>query len=188
MLKGVPKVILIGDSLVAHENMFRIYHQEQIAETKANSTIIFKYNSDILKYVSQNDLPYAVVVTNIKESIYANALNAKYIICAKDMAKDIQKIADELDFDLSDVEMLLDVFIETAEESLEVLNTAIITLNYDEIYNVSHSIKGSAGNLKLLKISDLAKKLELAAASKEEIEYKEISLQLSIEINKIKTR
>jgi len=101
---------------------------------------------------------------------------------------DIQKIADELDFDLSDVEMLLDVFIETAEESLEVLNTAIITLNYDEIYNVSHSIKGSAANLKLAKISDLAKKLELAAASKEEIEYKEISLQLSIEINKIKTR
>jgi len=92
-------VILIGDSLVAHENMFRIYHQEQIAETKANSTIIFKYNSAILKYASQNDLSYAVVVSNIKESIYANALNAKYIICAKNIVKDIQKVAENYMFD-----------------------------------------------------------------------------------------
>ena len=92
-------MILIGDSLVAHEDMFRIYHQEQIGESKANSTIIFKYNSAILKYVSLNDLSYAVVVSNIKESIYSNALNAKYIICTKDIAKDIQKIAENYMFD-----------------------------------------------------------------------------------------
>ena len=101
---------------------------------------------------------------------------------------DTQKIADELEFDLSDVEMLLDVFTETAEESLEVLKTAVLTLNYSEICNCSHSIKGSAANLKLLRVSELAKELELAANSKKEIDYTEIFLELSDEINKIKTR
>ena len=101
---------------------------------------------------------------------------------------DIQKIADELEFDLSDVEMLLDVFIETAEESLEVLDTAISTVNYSEICSASHSIKGSAANLKLLQVSELAKELEVAANTKKEIDYNKKLLQLVDEINKIKTR
>lgn len=92
-------MIIIGDKLVPYEKIFRIYHQEQIAETQANSTILFKYNSSMLTYASQNNLPYAVVVTSIKEALYSNALTAKYIICQKDIAKGIQKIADNYMFD-----------------------------------------------------------------------------------------
>ena len=38
---------------------------------------------------------------------------------------DLQKIADELDFDLEDVEMLLEVFVESAEESLNTLDDVV---------------------------------------------------------------
>ena len=92
-------MIIIGDDLVSYEDMFRIYHQEQISESKANSTIIFKYNNDILKYASQNAISFAVIVTSIKEAIYANALNAKYIICSRDVSKEIQKVAENYMFD-----------------------------------------------------------------------------------------
>lgn len=92
-------MILIGDSLIPCENIFRIFHKEQIAETPANSTIIFKYNADIVSYVSQNDVSYGVMVSSITEAIYANALNAKYIICAKAISKDIQMVAENYMFD-----------------------------------------------------------------------------------------
>ncbi len=47
----------------------------------------------------KNNLSNAVVVSSIKEAIYCNALNSKYIICDKKLAKAIQKIADNYMFD-----------------------------------------------------------------------------------------
>lgn len=100
---------------------------------------------------------------------------------------DLQKIADELEFDIEDVEMLLDVFIESAKESLVILETAIVNNDYDSIYSSAHSIKGSSANLTLDDISSLAKTLELAARNAEQINYQEIFIQLSNYINNLKT-
>jgi len=86
---------------------------------------------------------------------------------------DIQKIADELDFDLEDVEMLLEVFLEGAEESLENLKNAIDTNDFDEIFNTAHAIKGSSANLTLMDISNLAKDIETNAREKNAINYLE---------------
>ena len=92
-------MIIIGDSLVPYEDVFRIYHMEQINETKPNSTVIFKYNNDILTFTSNNDLPCAVIISSIKEALYANALNAKYLICTPTLAKEVQKVAENYMFD-----------------------------------------------------------------------------------------
>lgn len=92
-------MILLGDALVNYEDLFRIYHKEQILETKANSTIIFKYNDEILKYAAQQELSFAVIVNSIKEAIYVNALHGKYIIANKELAQDIQKVAENYMFD-----------------------------------------------------------------------------------------
>lgn len=92
-------MIILGDNLVEFETLFRIYHKEQISESPSNSTLIFKYNPDLLQYASQNDLPYGVMLSSIKEAIYANALNAKYIIASKSLATDVQKIAENYMFD-----------------------------------------------------------------------------------------
>lgn len=92
-------MIILGDSLIAYEDVFRVYHKEQISESPSNSTLIFKYNPELLQYASKNELPSAVMIGTLKEAIYANALNAKYIIANKSLAKEVQKVADNYMFD-----------------------------------------------------------------------------------------
>lgn len=92
-------MILIGDSLIDYEQICKISSIDEIKNTKPNSTLLFNYNSEILKYCSINDLSQAVIITNIKEAIYANAFDVKYIICEKDLAIKAQKIAESYMFD-----------------------------------------------------------------------------------------
>jgi hypothetical protein len=92
-------MIIIGDNLVPYEDISFISSILDIKDTKANSTLIFYYDEELLKYASQNALSSAVIVSSIKEAIYSNSLNAKYIISKKDLAKQIQKIADNYMFD-----------------------------------------------------------------------------------------
>lgn len=92
-------MILIGDKIVPYEDISNIDSIENIKDTKANSTIIFRYNEEILSYSFTNTLSSAVIVTSIKEAIYANSLNAKYIICEKNLATKLQKIAENYMFD-----------------------------------------------------------------------------------------
>ena len=86
---------------------------------------------------------------------------------------DLQKIADELDFDLEDVEMLLGIFLEGAEESMNSLKTAIDTNDLEQIFQSAHAIKGSSANLTLANISDLAKDMETEARAGNNINYLE---------------
>lgn len=92
-------MILIGDKLIPFTDIFNISSIDEIKNTKANALISFRYNENILTYSYKNDLDYVVVISSIKEAIYANSLNAKYIVCQKNLAKDIQKIADNYMFD-----------------------------------------------------------------------------------------
>lgn len=100
---------------------------------------------------------------------------------------DIQEIADKLDFDFADVEMLLEVFVQTAEETLMSLNEAILNDDFKNIFMLSHSIKGSASNLLLNDIVDLAKILEFESNKKNKIDYQKLFIKLSNEIEKLKT-
>jgi len=86
---------------------------------------------------------------------------------------DLQKIAHELDFDIEDVEMLVDVFKETAQESLVKMKEAIKNNNFEDIFTSAHSIKGGAANITLNEISSLAEDIELNARAKNSIDYLE---------------
>jgi hypothetical protein len=92
-------MILIGDSLIPHKEFIFIDSILDIEHTQANSTLIFNYDENLLLYCKKNSLLSAVVITTIKEAIYANALNCKYIICDKKLAKTIQKLAENYMFD-----------------------------------------------------------------------------------------
>lgn len=99
---------------------------------------------------------------------------------------DLQKIADELEFDLEDVKMLIEVFIESVEESLTNLKEAITQDDFEMIYQSAHAIKGSAANLTLMDISELAKAIELEAKSKNKIDYQSSYNKLVEQIEYIK--
>jgi HPt (histidine-containing phosphotransfer) domain-containing protein len=86
---------------------------------------------------------------------------------------DLQKIADELDFDLEDVQMLVEVFLETTQESLDTLKTAIEQNNFENICRAAHSIKGSAANLTMTEIANIAKEIEDNAKESTVFDYLE---------------
>jgi hypothetical protein len=92
-------MILIGDELVPYGQILFISNIEQINRTKANSTILFNYDEVLLKYAYENELSSAVIIKSIKDAIYCNNLNVKYIISEKALSKQIQKIADNYMFD-----------------------------------------------------------------------------------------
>jgi len=99
---------------------------------------------------------------------------------------DFQKIADELEFDLEDVEMLIEVFIESALESLALLEHGIKNKDFKEIYESAHAIKGSSANLTLMEISNLAKNIESSAREAIEVDYEHLYTDLAGLVNGIR--
>lgn len=114
-------MIIIGDKLVPFEDMFFINSIEDIKNTKANSTLLFYFDEELLKYTSKNFLASAIIVKSIKEAIYSNSLNAKYIISKKDLTKNIQKIADNYMFDSKNLAIIRsnDEFEEVAKDEID---------------------------------------------------------------------
>ena len=92
-------MIILGDSDVSNEIFSIINRIKDIANTPSNSTIIFDYNKKLMIYAKNNNLQYAVKVKNIKELVYANALDAKYILVSDDILELSQKLADNYMFD-----------------------------------------------------------------------------------------
>ena len=85
---------------------------------------------------------------------------------------DLQTMAYKLDFDLEDVEMLVEVFLSEAKKNLVDLKNAIDTNNLEDIFRYAHSIKGSASNLTLQEISNTAKEIEDNARKNATFDYK----------------
>ena len=81
------------------------------------------------------------------------------------------QIAAQLGFQRSDVDMLLAIFRKNATTSLEEMQAMIIQKDIKGIINSAHAIKGSAGNLKLNDIYQLAMRIEVAAIDSEDINY-----------------
>ncbi len=92
-------MILIGDKLIPHETITKIFSIEDIAHTEPNSTVLFDYDLELIKYCHNNSLKSAVIVKTIVELIYVSQFDVAYIICNKELAQDAQKIADNYLFD-----------------------------------------------------------------------------------------
>lgn len=90
---------IIGDKIVPFKEFFKVLNIEEIKNTKPNSLLFFEFNEELLKYCFEQNLNFFVEIFSIKEGLYANNLNAKYIVCKKSLAKKMQKIADNYMFD-----------------------------------------------------------------------------------------
>ncbi|MEA3383314.1 MAG: hypothetical protein U9Q20_01370 [Campylobacterota bacterium] len=92
-------MIIIGDKYIPYETIEQINSIDDIKSTKPNSTLFFDFNKEIMQYCMINDISYAVLISSLKESIYANNMNAKYIFCSDKISQNIQKIAENYLFD-----------------------------------------------------------------------------------------
>ena len=92
-------MIIIGDKYIPYENIEEINSIEDIKNTKPNSTLIFSFDKEIMLYCLQNNIDYGVKVNSIIQTIYANSLEAKYILPNNDILISSQKLADNYIFD-----------------------------------------------------------------------------------------
>lgn len=92
-------------------------------------------------------------------------LNTKEYIMDKD------KLAAQLGFKRSDVDMLIAIFRKNAEVSISEMYTMIKQNNIQGIADAAHAIKGSAGNLKLDEIFELSKSIEIMAKTTQDADY-----------------
>lgn len=121
-------MILLGDDLIPFESLVNIKIFGDIETSKANSTLVFSYDESILKYCFEQNTSSAIIVSNIKEAIYANALNAKYIIASKELSSSIQKVAENYMFDSKIL-----AIIESNDELEEIASKEIDGVIYNKI-------------------------------------------------------
>lgn len=100
-------MVIIGDELIPYEKISKINNIEDIKNTPSNSLLVFDYNEEIMKYCFENSLFYAVRVDSVLESVYSNALSARYILANSIKGTKIQKVADNYIFD-SKILLLID--------------------------------------------------------------------------------
>ena len=91
---------------------------------------------------------------------------------------DRDKIASELGFKRSDFDTLLTMFSQNASVSLEEMKKKIDEKDMQGIADASHAISGSAGNIQLYDIYELAMTIELAAKKGENANYNTYYQQL----------
>ncbi len=93
-------MLIFGHPRIEAPRFVKIASAQEIAKVQAKDIVLFDFDFDLLDYCRRNSIACAVEVKNKKESIYANAMDAFYLICETlDLAKSIQQIANEYIFD-----------------------------------------------------------------------------------------
>ncbi len=77
------------------------------------------------------------------------------------------ELAENLGLEKDEFMELVDLFVETGKPQLEQLKEAVEAKDETEIRRVAHSLKGASGNLGLMTISEMAKKIEDQCASRD---------------------
>lgn len=94
---------IFGHKWIDSKKFYRITEKIYINQTPANSIILLKELKESIElalYCKKNSLEYAIEVSSIKDAIFANELDAKYIISKPKNAIKIQQIAQNYLFDL----------------------------------------------------------------------------------------
>ena len=95
-------MIIIGHKFVKTQPFYLIKKVEDIAKTPPNSTVVFDFseaNLQLIDHCNKSSIPFAVICDSIKDVLFSNALEAKYIICDKVVSQKAQKLADNYMFD-----------------------------------------------------------------------------------------
>jgi hypothetical protein len=95
-------MIIIGHRFVKFNPFYLIKKSENIKKTPSNSVVVFEFNEEnieLCEYCHKNSILFACICDSIKDVLFANALNASYLVCDKAIATKAQKLADNYMFD-----------------------------------------------------------------------------------------
>jgi len=95
-------MLFFGHRFIQSQKFYHVFDIDTIATTPPSSIIYVEFNEnnlDIITYLQENKILFALKVVNITEIIYASALGASYIVVKQNLAKTAQKIAENYLFD-----------------------------------------------------------------------------------------
>jgi hypothetical protein len=108
-----------------NEKFYKVKTLEDIKNSPNNSTLVFDYcdsSLEVFSFCRDNNIPYGVIINNIKELIFVSNLKAKYIFTdILQKASQFQKIAEEYLLDTKVVYLLksLDEIEEVAKYGID---------------------------------------------------------------------
>ncbi len=91
-------MIFFGHRFIKNEYFYSVASQEAVLKTPPSSTIYIEFseaNLDIIEYTNLNNMPLALKVNTIRQALYGASFKAKYLVVEKDIAKDVQNVANE---------------------------------------------------------------------------------------------
>jgi len=95
-------MIIIGHPWIKNSHFRKVFSLEDIEKTSKDEIVLLEPLVDshpFAAYCQENNITFAVVVNTLDDALFANALDAKYIICEEDDALMIQPIAQDYLFD-----------------------------------------------------------------------------------------
>ena len=111
---------IFGHEWIESERFYAIEKLEDIAKTPSNSLLKLESldsSLELAKHCQENRVRYALEVKSIKEALFANLLDATYILSHKELAKELMPIAQNY---LFDTEVLAYIKEEDIEEMAKV--------------------------------------------------------------------
>ena len=94
---------IFGHDWIESERFYAINKANDIKKTPSNALLKIEGGLSaslaLAKHCKMNGLRYAIGVESIEEAIFANLLEATYILCEKKLAKEIMPIAQHYLFD-----------------------------------------------------------------------------------------
>jgi len=129
-------MLLFGHPYVASQPFYHIDAIEAIRHTPANSVVSLFFtpeNLDIIDYLSQNSIRFALHVETTTDAVIAENLGASYLIVLPKYGEAIQKVAEHYLFDakvlgyieeISDLEDLIEMRLDGA-----IFSDAMIKVN-----------------------------------------------------------
>ena len=129
-------MLIFGHRFIDSKNFYHIQSIEAIQNTPASSILLVDFseeNLDVIRHCTINSITLAVDVQNVTELIYANSLDASYILVHKELAKTAQDLAQNY---LFDAKIIVNIDEESDIEELALLgvdgiifSNAIIKIN-----------------------------------------------------------
>ena len=110
-------MLILNHPKIESPKLYKILSIKDIKNTPSNSIVWFDFDFDILNFCKKNEVKSAVNISNIKEAIYANSLEATFLMCKFSLAKGVQKIAENYLFDAKVIAFIDERLIEKAVEA-----------------------------------------------------------------------
>jgi len=95
-------LLFFGHRFLESPKFYHIFDIDSIFTTPPSSLLYVEFeekNLDIIAYMQENEINFALKVRTITEIAYASALHASYIVVETSLAKTAQKIAENYLFD-----------------------------------------------------------------------------------------